>query len=282
MRRQLAVRYAQVLAMSTEAEKRNLDKTPHFDESLHFARMTVLAQELNKSLQTDSNNVSDQDIQDYYTKNPASYVEATFVKIFVPHTKRVEAAPPAAAKKPAAKTGTAAAAPAAKTPAAKKLSPEEQEKAGVEAMKKEATTLRERLIKGEDPDKLEKAAFVAAGLMGNPPPTKMEKVRRTSLPAAQQSVLELNPGDVSEVISDASGNYIYKLVSKDTMPLDSVKTEIKNQLSSQRYREAMQKFQGNADLNDAYFGPGRPTGMPMPPRGNRPPTPTPAKDNDPD
>jgi len=271
MRRQFATRYSQVLTMSSEGEKRGLDKTPHFEDSLRLARMQILAQELTKALQTDANNVSDQDVQDYYQKNAANYEQATFVKIFVPHTKRV--VPPTTPAKTTAKEGSSAAA----KPAAKQLSPEEQEKAGTEAMKKEASLLRERLVKGEDPDKLEKAAFTAAGLPGNPPPTKMEKVRRTSLPASQQSAMELKVDEVSEVISDASGNYIYKLVSKETVAVDAVKNEIHNQLSAQRYRETMQHFQSGAELNDAYFGPARGPGMPMPPRGNPG---APAKDND--
>lgn len=274
MRRQLATRYSQVLAMSSEAGKRGLDKTAHFDEYMQYIRMQVLSQELTKALQTDSGNVSDQDVQDYFQKNASNYEQATFIKIFVPRTKR-EIIPPAAKSKVPAKTGATAATPA--KPAAKKLSPEEQEKAGEEAMKKAASLLRARLIKGEDPDKLQKDAFVTAGLLGNPPPTKMERVRRPALPADQQPAMDLKPGDVSEVISDASGNYIYKLISKESMTLDSVKTEIHNQLAAQRYREAMQKFQSGAELNEAYFGPGRGPAMPMPPRGK---TTGPPKDDD--
>ena len=67
----------------------------------------------------------------------------------------------------------------------------------------------------------------------------MEKVRRTSLPPGHQAVMELKEGEVSEVISDPSGNYIYKMVSKETMPLDSVKTEIKNTISAQRPTSTM-------------------------------------------
>jgi len=284
MRRQLATAYARMLTMSSAAEKRDLDKTPHFEEATHFARMQILSQELGKALQADSNKVSDSDIQDYYQKNQANFEQATFIRIFVPHTKRLETPVPP----PTRKSKESAAAPAvkkskdpsdpdaAKTDASakastKKLSPEEQQKAGEEAMKAEAAKLRKRLIAGEDPEKLEKAAFTAGGLPGTPPPTKMEKVRRTSLPPAHQSVMELKEGEVSEVISDPSGNYIYKMISKETMPLDNVKTEIKNTISAQRYREAMQKYQNNAELNDAYFGPMRGPGMPMPPRGPRPP-----------
>jgi len=314
VRRQLAAAYVRLLTMSSAAEKRGLDKQPAFDEAMRFARMNVLSQELSRTLQSEANNVSDADIQDFYQKNLNNYEQVTFVRIFVPHTKRVAPpAAPAAAKKPASSPKAESAAPkkpasappiskakdpsepssaqaanteAEKAPAgessaktaaskpkapAKALSPDEQEKAGEEAMKKEAALLRARLIKGEDPDKLEKAAWVAAGLPGNPSPSKMEKVRRNNLPAGHQAVMEFKPGEVSEVISDATGNYIYKLLSKETMPLDSVKTEIKNQLSSQRFRDAMQHFQTAPDLNEAYFGPSRPPGMPpMPPRGPKP------------
>ena len=88
--------------------------------------------------------------------------------------------------------------------------------------------------------------------------------------AAEQ--LGVSPSAVSEVISDPnSGHYIYKLVSKETLSVDTVKPEIRNTISSQRYRDSMQGFQGNVDLNDAYFGPTRNPAMPPPPRGARPP-----------
>jgi hypothetical protein len=279
MRRQLAMRYVPALTMSMEAERRGLEKQPKFEESMKMARMQILAGELRSSLQADANNVNDQDIQDYYEKNKQTFEQATLIKIFVPRTRR-EGTPAAGATKPGAKTATpTATSPSAAKPAAKKLTPEEEEKANQEAMTKEAKLLHERLVKGEDADVLEKAAFTAAGILGTPPPTKMENVRRAGLQADQQSVMDLKPGEVSEVISDASGNFIYKMVSKETLSLDKVKTEIHNQLSAQRYRELMQKYQGAPELNDAYFGPGR---GPMMPRGGPARPGAPAKDNDPD
>jgi len=280
MRRQLAMRFVPALTMSMEAEKRGLEKQPKFEESMKMARMQILAGELRSSLQAEANNVNDQDIQDYYEKNKQTFEQATLVKIFVPRTRR-EATPASTATKPGAKTGAgASASSSAAKPAAKQLTPEEEEKANQEAMTKEAKLLHERLVKGEDPDVLEKAAFTAAGILGTPPPTKMENVRRPGLQADQQSVMDLKPGEVSEVISDASGNFIYKMVSKETLSLDKVQTEIHNQLSAQHYRELMQKYQGTPELNDAYFGPAR--GPMMPQRGGPARPGAPAKDNDPD
>lgn len=262
IRRQLATAYTRMLRMSTAAEKRGLDKQPKFDEMMQFARMQILSQVLSSALQEDSGKVTDGDIEDYYKKNEASYEQATFARIFVPRTKQIV--------NPVVK-------PKAGAQASAKTSPpqpptEAQKKATEEGMKKIAANLRARALEGEDPDKLQKEAYVAAGLPGNAPNTKMEKVRRTALPANHQAIMDLKPGEVSEVISDPnSGHYIYKLVSKETLSVNTVKPEIRNLISSQRYRDSMQGFQGNVDLNDAYFGPARNPAMPPPPRGAKPP-----------
>ena len=265
LRRQLATRYSQVLKMSAAAEKRGLDKGPTFEEKMYFARMQILAQELGRALQEDSNKVTDADIEDYYKKNEASYEQATFARIYIPRAKQIA---PSAAKP---KADTEAGAKSAATANAQQAPTEEQKKAAAEAMKKVAADFRDRAAKGEDPDKLEEEAYAAAGLPGSAPNTKMEKLRRTALPANHQAVMELKPGEVSELISDPnSGYYIYKMVGKETLSVEAVKSDILKVISSQRYRDSMQSFQGNIDLNDAYFGPAQ--SPPMPPhRGPMPP-----------
>lgn len=274
IRRQLATSYARMLRMSTVAEKRGLDKDPRFSEMMGYARMQILTQQLGAALQEDSSKVADGDLEDYYKKNAANYEQATFARIFVPRTKQIvtPAATPKAGAKPSVKPG------AKTTPAAPPT--EAQKKAAEETMKKVAADLRARAAKGEDPDKLQKEAFAAAGLPNNATNTKLEKARRTTLPANHQTVMDLKPGEVSEVISDPnSAYYIYKMVSKETLTLETVKTEIRNQISSQRYRDSMQGFQGNFDLNEAYFGPTRGPAMPPLPRGAKPPA-QPAADPD--
>jgi hypothetical protein len=264
IRRQLATAYARMLRMSTAAEKHGLDKEPKFEEMLYFARMQILSQELGRALQEDSTKVSDSDIADYYQKNIGSYEQATFARIFVPRAKQIA---PAVKPAPGAKA-------APTTPPT-----EAQQKAAEAAMKTVATDIQARAVAGDDPEKLQKQAYADAGLPGNPPSTKMEKVRRTTLPVNHQSVMDLKPGEVSKVISDPnSGSYIYKMVSEETLPLETVKQEIRNTISSQRYRDSMQGFQGNVDLNDAYFGPARNPAMPQPPRGKQ--SDLPSEDND--
>ncbi len=264
MRRQLATRYAWMLKMSTAAEKRGLDKEPKYDEMMRFARMQILAQQLSGALREDASKVTDGDVENYYKENALSYEQATFARIFVPRAKQIP--PPVVTPKAGAKAGTGTKTSANQPPTAA------QQKAAEEAMSNVARDLRARAVKGEDPDKLQKEAYVAAGLTGNAPNTKMEKVRGVTLPANHRAVMDLKPGEVSEVISDPNGpHYIYKLVSKETLALDAVKPEIRSLISSQRYRDSMQGFQSDIDLNDAYFGPSRNPALPSPPKGAKPP-----------
>jgi parvulin-like peptidyl-prolyl isomerase len=236
----LANAYSRLIGMSKEAEKRGLDKQPKFEANLGFARMQILSQHLTSTLQEESQKVSDADMEKYYKDKIDTYQEATLQRIFVPRTKQVTPPKVAAAVK--------------KDKATEQKEAEAREKAGEATMTKTAAALRARAAKGESFDTLEKEAYLAAGLKGNPPSTKMEKVRPTTLPPAHHAALQLKPGEVTEVISDPTGHYIYKLVSKQTLPLDSVKPEIKNWIATQRFRDAMQEFQGTSQLNDAYFG----------------------------
>jgi hypothetical protein len=288
VKRQLANKYSVYLKMSTAAEKRGLDKSASFEEKMHYARMQILSQELSAALQADSQKVSDEDIADYYKKNEASYEQASLIRIYIPRSKQI--ANPPVKPKPPIKPGTASATgstTSAKATAAnnapQKPPTEAQKKAAEDAMTKLADTLRARAVKGEDPDKLQKEAFLAAGLPANSINTKIEKARRSTLPANHQMIMDLKDGEVSEVISDPNGgHYIYKMVSKETLTLEAVAPEIRKVLAGQRYQDSMKGYQKDIELNDAYFGPtrGPGPGMPPPPRGVRPPMPEHNEDKD--
>jgi hypothetical protein len=162
-----------------------------------------------------------------------------------------------------------------------KLSAAEEAKrsaAGEAAMKAEAAKIRTRAAAGEDFNKLQADAFLVAGIKTKSPTTDMGKIRRSSLPQGQASVMDLKTGAVSELFSDQSGYFVYKVGTKDTPTLDSVKEEIRGTLRSQRMQEQMQAVQKSAttNLDEAYFGPEAPQrpmpGMPgMPPGMGQPP-----------
>jgi len=235
LRLNVANAYARNLRMSAAAEKRGLDKTPAFEEEMRYARMQLLAQDLTRALQAEANNVTDADLADYYKKNESSYEQATLARIFVPRSKQNTAA-----------HGDAE---------------DEQTRSDEELMTKVAAELRVRAVSGEDPDKLQIEAYTAAGILRTNSDTKMDKVRRATLPPRHEAVMDMRPGEVSEVFSDPGGaHFIYKMISKQTLTLEEAKTEIRGAISSQRYRDSMKGFQGDVVFSDAYFNPpGKPT-----------------------
>ncbi len=263
MRRQFASRYANALVMSEKGEQLGLDKGPDYEEHMKLARMQVLSQELNKALQEKAGEITDKDIEDYYKANVSKFEQADVERIYIPKTKQ--------------------------TPEAdsdKKLSEAEEQKQTEEseaAMKKEADKAHSEAVAGTDFAKLQQEAFEFAGIKSGSPNVNMGKMRRTMLPPSQVSVMEQKPGEVSAVIADQNGFFIYKLKSKDTIPLDQAKDEIRGTLRSQRFQESMKAVQEAATptLDEKYFGaaaPPRP-GLPPPmPAGSKPPATKPDPD----
>src|SRR6202034_1345054 len=232
--------YARNLRMSAAAEKRGLDKAPELEEEMRYARMQLLGQDLSRALQEEANHITDTDLQDYYAKNRSSFEQATLARIFVPRTKQT--------------------APAERQ--------EAQNKSGEDAMAKGAADLRARAANGEDLDQLQIEAYKDAGFGQTTVNTKLEYVRRATLPPQHESVMDLKPGEVSQVFSDPSGaHFIYKMIRRQTLTLEEAKVEIRTTISTLRYRDSMKAFQGNIVFSDAYFNP--PASAATPPQRNR-------------
>ena len=246
-RRQLATRYASALVMSQKAHEMGLDQGPKFEERMNLARIQVLSQALGQAIQEKAAQISDKDIEDYYHNNTTAYEEVELQRIFIPHSQLV---------------------PASKVKLSESAE-QKRQKDAVEVMQKEADKLHARAVAGEDFTKLQVEGYQLAGLKTKPPSTKMGKERRNNLPPAQASVMELKTGEISQVFSDQSGFYIFKVGTKDVEPLDDkLKEEIRGTMRTQRVQEQMQAVQKSSTptLDESYFGPEMPAAhnMPMP------------------
>jgi hypothetical protein len=209
--------YARNLRMAAAAEQRGLDKTPEFQEEMRYARMQLLSQDLDRLLQAQSNRITDAELKDYYQENQSSYEQATVARVFIP---------------PGATEGAA------------------------QAMRQLAADLRVRALKGEDPDTLQVAAYVASGMPKTSVNTKLENVRRSTLPPRHELVLALRPGEVSEVFADPGGaHYLYKMIGKQTLTLEQAAPEMRTAIAARRYRDSTQDFQGGVVFSDDYFDP---------------------------
>jgi len=229
-RRELAVEYAKALVMSERAHERGLDKGPKFEELVRFATMQTLSRELAKKLEEESANITDQDAQQFLDSHAEMFERVSVDRIFVPRTKREVTPSPG---------GDAAA----------------QQRLVEDEMTKTAEALRSRAAAGEDFASLQKEAFAAAGIQTDPPSVVMDKIRQGALPSTHASVMKLQLGEVSPVISDSSGHYIYKLKTRELPPLAEVRTQIVKTLGRQRMQVAMQEIEHSfsTQVNEDYF-----------------------------
>jgi peptidyl-prolyl cis-trans isomerase C len=261
VKKQLAGVLPRFIGMSNEAKKEGMDKTPQFEQTVKFAKMQILTTQLQRKIQEDASKVPPEDVEKYYNANTQTFEQFNLDRLFIPRTKQAAGEAAEEEEKDEKLSDEA------------KKAKEAEEKAKADeseqAMTKLAETLRAQAAAGEDFAKLQKEAFDAAGMKIESPTVNLPNVRRTGLPPGHVAVFELKPGDVSQVISDSGGHYVYKLISIDHLTLDQAKNEIHGKLQNDRTREMMDKVSGSfkVETNEAYFGPG---GVGAPPPGRLP------------
>jgi hypothetical protein len=221
---------------------------------IKFATLQLLAQHLTRDLQKKAGDVPETEVESYYKDNPSKFQQVELLRIFIPKSK------------PHAPTAGASTPPAADTAADEA------------AMKAEADKIHAAAVAGGDFQALQKEAFEAAGIKSQSPSVDLGKVGRDALPTTQQKVFELQAGQVSELLDEPGGFYIYKVVSKETVPLEQAKKEIHDFLQQQAFQKQMQAMIGSVkpELNPTYFGQGgggrgrAPQGAPQPPASKPP------------
>jgi hypothetical protein len=220
-KRRFGDNYAKMLALAVKAERENLQNTPRVKALQHFAQLQALATEMARNIQENSK-PTPADIQKFYQDNAAKFQEYTMERLFVP---------------------------------LRGADGKELDKATVEPL---AAKLRERAAAGEPFEKLEKEAYDTLKLQ-TPPATSMT-VPEGALPPSQTAVYTLKPGEVSQMLNEPSGFYIYKLVSKQQVPIDKVRDEISKALQQEKAQAAVDAIlkSGKTVLNEAYFGPPTP------------------------
>jgi PPIC-type PPIASE domain len=236
-KRGLATNYGRLLVFSDAARALHLENDPNVQLILQFVTQQVLAEGVRRHYSEQFAHPTDQQIQAYYDQNSSKYLEATLQRIIIPRK-------PGPGDKPEATE-------AERNAAAEKL--------------------RQRWVAGEDPVKLQQAAYEGASVSGAATPDVSLGARRPgSLPVNQESVFQLKAGEISQVYTDPGAAYIYKVVSIRQIPLSEVKDSIVKTLQQQQLQEKMEEIGKSATpvLNDDYFGPAPPSRAPA--MGGRP------------
>ncbi len=120
-----------------------------------------------------------------------------------------------------------------------------------------AEKLRARAVAGESFLTLQKEAYIAAEMTDVPPNPSLGQLHRNGLPPGHAFAFDLKAGEVSEVLSDPTGHYIYKLDSKQVESFEKTSVQIHRTLKRQRKEKAIQAIQQRVatELNADYFGP---------------------------
>jgi len=240
--RNFATQYAKLLIFADAARDMGLENDPRVQQILQFAKNQVLAEGLNQRVTEEYSHPTDEQIENYYKENSKKYLEVTLQRIIIPRNQGSVEKP-----KPS------------------------------EASEKDfADQIQKRWVAGEDPEKLEKEATEHFGLTTPPSNVNIGPRRPGTLPESHEAVFDLKPGEISQAFSDAASFYIYKVVSVRTVPLSEAKASITSTLQRQLVTDKIQQIQSSVTpvLNDAYFGPEKPSAR-VAPRILSPPQATP-------
>lgn len=238
LRRNLAQRYVELLAIANAAEKAGVQKSPEFA----LLRLRALAEAYQRELDEKYRNPPPAEVDAYYKQHQGDFDSVTLRRIYVPKND-----------------------PAGKGSADEKA-----------AFTKKATALaddlRDRAAKGGDLDALQKEAYSKLGLTSSPPTTQVGPVRKGALPpATEKELFALNAGGVAKV-DEPTAIVIYKVENKQTLPMATVKDEIARTLHRQKMEARLKEITAGvkADYNDTYFGPPTPpVPAPQPPGAKR-------------
>jgi PPIC-type PPIASE domain len=223
--RNFAESYSQLLALANEGEKAGAENDPQFQELLRIARIRALADSYRHSLEEKYSNPSQEEIDAYYKENISKYDSFKVERIIIPSINPN------------------------RTPATRA----EYEK----KFQQLANDIRERAARGEETQKLQDEAYKTLSLP-SPPKTDLGMKRRGGLPAGiERDLLALKPGEVTRLEAEMSGLNIYKLRSRDTIPLEFVKGEIVRDLHQKNMEVAIKSVTASihSDLNEQFFGP---------------------------
>jgi hypothetical protein len=232
-RREFALNYAEALVLARKAEEMGLAAGPTFEERMELARIEILSTSLRKMVLTRSSQISDKDITTYYHNNGAQFEKVQVDRIYIPRSPRLQ---PASDVRISLSAGAGPAQDSS------------------QAMKDEAARLHVRAVAGESFADLQEEAYSIAGIKNATSATELW-VRRISLPASQASIMDLKPGEISPVIADPNGYFIYKVKVRDMVSLDQARDEIRQTLLAQRRQDEMGSILDAASttLDESYF-----------------------------
>lgn len=233
-RRQVAQAYVELLVYSEAAKAAGVENSPTYTEVMRVLRLKTLSDIYRTQLSEQFRNPSPEELEAYYKENQSKFDGAKLSRIYLPKN---DPDPKATA---------------------------DQKQAFQPKAQQMADDIQARAAKGEAPDKLQKEAYATLGLGGTPPTTDLAMARHGMFPAKlDQEIFSHKPGEVFRS-DDANGFVIYRVDSRETLPIGSVKEDITREIFRRKMEEKQKELTGpvQANYDESYFGPPLPPGAP--------------------
>ncbi|HEY2113633.1 MAG TPA: peptidyl-prolyl cis-trans isomerase, partial [Candidatus Angelobacter sp.] len=240
-RRSLGEKYVELLVFSEAAQSAGVENTPTYAEVMRVLRLKTLGDLYLNQLAEQYRNPPEQEIEAYYQANQQKYEAAKLSRIYLPKNDPDPKATP------------------------------EQKQDFQKKIQQVSDDVQARAAKGEDMAKLQKEAYTSLGITAAPPNTDLSLARHgTFPPKLDQEIFSHKAGEVFRS-DDANGLMIYRVDSRQTSPLESVKAEISQQIFRQKMEAKTKELnaQVHAQYDEKYFGPPAPAGPPLPPGAAR-------------
>jgi len=238
-RARLAERYPEMLLQAEKVRDLGLASDRNSAERIKFSYLQVLGKVLNQHLQEQANSVTDAEVEQYYKEHPASFQRVDLMRVFILNHKVY----------PDPSNDAAAGVKPAPAPEISK----EQAAADEAAMRAEAERIRKEAVAGGSFEKLQARAYKFAQDPDDTPDYHMGKMTPDQVPAEyQKAIFDLPIGKVSELEPAENGWHIFKVVSKETVPLSEAKPIVQRL----RMRDATEALKASikVQLSDDYFG----------------------------
>jgi PPIC-type PPIASE domain len=226
IRRQMGQSYVDLLIFSAAAREAGVENSPTFIEVMRVLRLKTMSDLYRNQLVEQFRHPSPQEIDAYYQSNASKYEGVKLARIFIPKNDPNPQAKP------------------------------DQKEAYQKKAEQVATDIRTRAAKGEPMDKLEKDAYAALGIASPPPSTDLSVVRHGVFPAKLDQEIFSHKAREAFGSDDGNGFMIYRVESRQPIPLDSVKDEIVRELARTKFDEKVKELTSpvHSDFNEDYFG----------------------------
>jgi len=238
-RRQIGQAYVELLVFAEAAKAAGVEQSSEYSEVMRVQRLKTLAEIYRANLAERYRNPSPDEIESYYKENQSKFEGAKVSRIYLP---KASPDPQATA---------------------------EQKQAYQAKAQQVANDIQARATKGEPADKLQKDAYTALGITAAPPNPDLNLIRRGVLPPKlDQEIFSHQTGEAFRA-DDTNAFMIYRVDSRQTTPMDSVKEEITREIFRRKMEEKQKELTSpvQANYNEIYFGP------PVAPAGAQAPNP---------